>query len=120
RDAVNLQEIDTPPGILPQERVIPGLTSLVVFDSPTRGIPGTRIALVRRILRFEIGAFDRRIAQNAFARDAADDVNAELQSFSMDPARELCETRVLPILKRRWEPRRHRNESTMVVKFIFE
>src|SRR5579884_994879 len=120
RDAVNLQEIDTPAGVLPKERVIPGLTGLVIFDSPARGIPGTRIILVRCILRFEIRTLDRRIAHHTLTRDAADDVNAELQSLSMDPVAELFETRVLAVLERRRKTRRHRNKSAFIVKRIFE
>src|SRR5689334_6146464 len=98
RDAVNLQEVDAPFRILPQERVVPGLARLVVFNSPACGIPGTGITLVRCILSLETRPFDRRIARNTFTRDAADDVNAELQPLRVHPVRELFETRVLAVL----------------------
>src|SRR5437762_1334830 len=120
RNAVNLQEVDTPRGILPQERVVPGLTGLIVFDSPTRRIPGTGIVLVGSILSFEIGTLDWRIAQNAFSRNPTDDMNAELQSLGVDPVSDLLETRVLAILEGRWKACRHRNESAILIEGILE
>src|SRR5690349_7056946 len=90
-DAVNLQEVDTPSGILPQERVVPGLTCLIIFDSPTRRVPWTGIGLVGGILSFEIGTLDWRITQNTLTRNPADDVNAELQSLGVDRVSNLFE-----------------------------
>src|SRR6185312_5432074 len=119
-DAVNLQEIDTPPSKLPQKRVVPGLTGLVVFDSPTRRVPWTGIILVRCILSFEIRSLDGRIVRNAFTRNPANDVNAEFQSLRVDGIGELLETSVLAVLERRWKACRNGNESTIFVERIFK
>ena len=50
-DAVDLDQIDSPRGVLVQQRVVPGLAGGVVLHPPTGRVPGAGVGLVGRILR---------------------------------------------------------------------
>src|SRR5579862_22143 len=99
RNAVNLEEIDTPGCVLTKERVVPRLAGGGVLDSPACGVPRTRVILVGGILSFESRILDRQIAQNTLSRNTANNVNPEFEALCMNRPREFPETHVPAILQ---------------------
>src|SRR6185312_17238666 len=94
RDAVDLQQVDAPFGILLQQRVIPGLSGGIVFHAPVGRVPWTRIGGIRRIGDREAAVRDGQVALDRGARYAADDVYAELQPLRVNPVAKGLETRL--------------------------
>ena len=90
-DAVHLDQVNAPVCILGQQRVIPGLAGGVVLDAPVGGVPGAGVGGVGGVSGVEGGVGDGQIALDGGARNAADDVDAELEAERMDVVAERLE-----------------------------
>ena len=79
-------------GIELEHGVVVSLTGGIVFDAPVALVPGAGRCGVGGVSGMEIGAGDGQIGCDDLAGNAADDVNAELESLRVHPVGQRLES----------------------------
>ncbi len=84
-NAVDLDEVESPTGILLQHRIVVGLAGGVVLDAVVAVVPRTQVVGVGCVGGVEVGSGNGHVVAHGRLGNSADDVNAEFQTLRVGP-----------------------------------